>query len=178
MYEWDYAVQSMIDWIEHNIREQPTLDRLAKEVGYSRYYCSSQFRKITGMTIRNYIAGRKLYYATIRVRDTKDPILEIALEHGYSSQGALTRAFQNAYGCTPAAYRKKPVPIPFSIHKTVLNPSHYIEKRTDFDRIEGLLDSMIPVQHPVVWSHHAGWFYENEDRGYEVLRPIRKIVEE
>lgn len=40
------------------------------------------------------------------------------------------------------------------------------EKREDFDQIEGILESMVPVQDPVVWSHHAGWFYKGEAKGY------------
>ena len=40
------------------------------------------------------------------------------------------------------------------------------EKREDFDRIEGILESMVPVQHPVVWAHHAGWFYNAGKKGY------------
>ena len=207
MYEWNYAVQEMIDWIEANICTKPTLDDLAKQVGYSKYYCSSQFQKIVGMTLKRYLAGRRLCAATLKVRDTDDPIIDIAMEYGYSSQGALTRAFKDAYGCTPAAYRKNPVPIPLSIHKAVLTPAHYIkkgvvdmsetalttpevwfeyipehkfiglydvnakgyvdfERREDFDRIEGLLESMIPIQHPVVWSHHAGWFYDGDRKEY------------
>ncbi len=207
MYEWNYAVQELIDRIETHIQANPTLDELAKQIGYSKFYCSSQFQKIVGMTIRKYLAGRRLCAAAIKIRDTNRPIIDIVLEFGYSSQGALTRAFKDAYGCTPAAYRRNPVPIPLSIRKAVLNPSHYIrkgvvnmsetaltmpqtwieyipahkfigiydinakgywdfEKRGDFNRIEGLLESMVPLQHPVVWSHHAGWFYQDDKKGY------------
>jgi AraC-like DNA-binding protein len=207
MYEWNYAVQELIDYVENNVSKNITIDELAKQIGYSKFYCSTQFRRIVGMTFKKYIAGRRLCKATIAVRDTNIPIIEIALEYGYSSQGALTRAFKDAYGCTPASYRRKPVPIPMSIYKVVLAPSHYIrkgvvdmsetiltapqtwieyipahkfiglydiqakgywdfEKRTDFDKIEGILDSMVPVQHPVVWSHHAGWFYKDGNKGY------------
>lgn len=210
MYEWDFTVQEMIDCIEiqgKNGWQTCSLESVAQQVGYSKYYCSRQFQKILGMTFRQYVAGRCLCAATMRIRDTKEPILQIALEFGYSSQGALTRAFKEAYGCTPAAYRKNPIPIPLSIQKAVLTPLHFIqkgafamqettvtvptvwveyipehhfiglydihakgyvdfEKREDFDKVEGILESMIPFQHPVVWSHHAGWFYENGQKGY------------
>lgn len=207
MYEWNYEVQKMIDYIEGHILENPTLDSISRAMHYSKFYCSRQFRLVAGMTLKRYIAGRRLYYATIQVRDTKKSIIDIALEYGYSSQAALTRAFQLTYGCTPAAYRKAPVPIPLPIRKAVLNPSHYVvkgvvkmsesiltspqiwvehipahrfiglydlnakgywdfEKRPDFDEIEGVLESFIPFQHPVVWSHHAGWYYQDSAKGY------------
>lgn len=207
MYEWYFAVQKMIEWIETHAHENPTLDEMAAQIGYSKFYCSSQFHKIVGMTVKKYLAGRRLCGATIKIRDTDTSIIDIALEYGYSSQEALTRAFQDTYGCTPAAYRKNPLPIPLSIHKAVLTPLHYIQKgvvkmsetslttpkvwieyipehkfigmydieaqgytdfevRKDFDKIEGILESMVPFQHPVVWSHHAGWFYENGRKGY------------
>lgn len=207
MYEWIKAIQAMIDWIEENIEDNPTLAQMSKQIGYSNFYCSVQFHRIVGMTLKSYIAGRRLCKATLDVRDSEERILDIAIKYGFSSQGALTRAFRDAYGCTPAAYRKKPVPIPLSIKKVVLNPSHFIkkgdivmseniltnpfvwmehipahkfigiwdinakgywdfEKRKDFDEIEGILDSMRPVMHPVVWAHTAGWFYDKGKKGY------------
>lgn len=207
MYEWNYEVQKMIDFIEEHISENPTLDSIAQSLHYSKFYCSRQFRLVVGMTLKRYIAGRRLYYATIQVRDTKRSIIDIALECGYSSQVALTRAFRYTYGCTPAVYRKYPVPIPLPIRKVVLNPSHYVikgvvkmsesiltnpqiwvehipahkfiglydinakgywdfAKRPDCDEIEGVLESFIPFQHPVVWSHHAGWYYQDGTKGY------------
>lgn len=207
MYEWNYEVQKMIDFIEEHIKENPSLDSISQYMHYSKFYCSRQFRLVVGMTLKRYLAGRRLYHATIQVRDTQKSIIDIALEYGYSSQVALTRAFQYAYGCTPAVYRKYPVPIPLPIQKVVLNPSHYIvkgvvemsetiltrpqiwiehipahkfiglydlhakgyddfEARPDFDEIEGILESLIPFQHPVVWSHHAGWYYQDGKKGY------------
>ena len=49
-----------------------------------------------------------------------------------------------------------------------LNAKGYwdFEKRPDFDEIEGVLESFIPFQHPVVWSHHAGWYYQDGTKGY------------
>lgn len=207
MYEWNYIVQEIIDYVEKHLAEDITLDELAKRIGYSKFYCSAQFHRIAGIPFRNYLAGRRLYAATIATRDTDLPIVDIALEYGYSSQGALTRAFRDAYGCTPAAYRKNPVPIPMSIRKDILTSSHYIQKgeivmsetaltkpevwfeyipthkfvglylpegkgfwdmenRGDYEQLEGIMESMVPFQHPVVWSHHAGWFYRDGRKGY------------
>lgn len=125
MYEWHEAVQKMIDWIELHLTEEPTLLEMSRQIGYSPYYCSTQFHRISGVTIKNYVAGRRLARAAIDLRDTGERILDIAVKYGFSSQEALTRAFRSAFGCTPGAYRKKPVPVPLPIYKVIFFPEHY-----------------------------------------------------
>ena len=125
MYEWNEAIQKMIDWIEANITENPTLIEISQQIGYSPYYCSIQFHKICGMTIKNYVSGRRLALAAVALRDTDEKIIDIAVKYGFSSQEALTRAFRSLFGCTPATYRRNPVPVPLPIYKTVIFPEHY-----------------------------------------------------
>ena len=129
MYEWNAAIQKMIDWIEEHLTDDPSLLKMSKQIGYSPYYCSSRFHGIVGMTMKSYVAGRRLARAALEIRDTKTRILDIAVKYGYSSQEALTRAFADAYGCTPAAYRRNPGPIPLSIRKVVFFPEHYVEAK-------------------------------------------------
>lgn len=127
MYEWNEAIQKMIDWIEENISENPTLPQMSQQIGYSPYYCSLQFHKICGMTIKSYVSGRRLALAAIELRDTSERIIDIAFKYGFSSQEALTRAFKAAFGATPAVYRRNPIPLPFSVRKVVYFPEHYHE---------------------------------------------------
>lgn len=125
MYEWNESIQRMIDWIEEHLTENPSLLEMSEQIGYSPYYCSNKFHSIVGMTIKSYVAGRRLARAALDIRDTRIRILDIALKYGYSSQEALTRAFVDAYGCTPAAYRRNPIPISLFPSKVVLFPEHY-----------------------------------------------------
>lgn len=46
-------------------------------------------------------------------------ILDIALNYGFSSHEAYTRAFKEAYGITPSEYRQNPVPV---VLRTVIKP--------------------------------------------------------
>lgn len=115
MQDWYTAVSRLTAYIEDHIGENPTLTEIARQVGYSPHYCSTIFRSVSGMTIRSYIAARRLSLAAIRLRDSRDPLVQIALEYGFSSQPALTRAFQSAFGIPPCRYRRHPVPIPLQI---------------------------------------------------------------
>ncbi len=125
LYEWNETVQKMLDWIEKNIGENPTLLKMSEQVGYSPYYCSVKFHKTCGMTIKRYISGRRLALAALELRDTNERIIDIAMKYGFSSQEALTRAFAAAFSCAPAAYRRNPTPVPLPIRKVVFFPEHY-----------------------------------------------------
>lgn len=128
MKEWSETVQHMIDWIENHVDQNKILENLSKDMGYSPWYCSVLFHDVTDMTLKAYASGRRLARATEEIRDTDQRILDIAMKYGYSSQEALSRSFKERFGCTPAAYRKAPIPIPLQIHKVVLFPD-YDEKR-------------------------------------------------
>lgn len=112
------AVRQMADWIERHITEEASLTDMARAVGYSPTYCSMQFHRHTGLTLREYAMQRRLYHAAIAIRDTDVRLIDIALQVGYSSHEAMTAAFRRTYGMTPGEYRRSrglillPLPLP------------------------------------------------------------------
>ncbi len=115
MYEWHRQIQTVIGEIDASIRrgddEALTLHALAARLGYSDTHMTRQFHRITGLTLRRYLRARRLAFALIEVRDTGRRLLDVALDHGFSSHEAFTRAFRAEYGVTPAEYRRKPVAV-------------------------------------------------------------------
>ncbi len=112
MQDLKQAIETLVRFIDDHAAENPSLTAISAQVGYSPFYCSEQFHRLSGMTIRSYMAERRLRLAAKALRETDKPIVEIALDCGFSSQQALTRAFTHAYGCAPFAYRKRPFDIP------------------------------------------------------------------
>lgn len=129
MYQHNQAVQKMIDWTESHLCGEPTLLEMSRAVGYSPAYCSSLFHQVCGATLRSYVARRRLALAAMALRDGRERVLDIAVRYGFSSQEALTRAFKAAFGCTPAAYRRNPRPIPLFLGKDVFHPWQYSAMR-------------------------------------------------
>ncbi|MCI9143312.1 MAG: helix-turn-helix transcriptional regulator [Lachnospiraceae bacterium] len=123
MYEWHEQIQIMVDEIDRCIMnrndEALTLECLARRMGYSEFYVTRKFREISGMTLRDYLRYRKLAFALKEVRDSDRNFLDIAVDYGFSSHEAFTRAFRAAYGIAPGEYRKKPVPV---VLRTKLTP--------------------------------------------------------
>lgn len=126
MHEWIYAIQRMIDWIDEHACENPSLAEISKQIGYSPYYCSEQFHKIAGMTIREYMAKRRLTMAAIALRDTDMPIVEVALRYGFSDQTVIDAGFSaciwmrtvclSKKSCSTSAYLSQKPPAPFQKH--------------------------------------------------------------
>ncbi len=122
MQKWAYEIQKLVDYIEKHACENPSLSEISRQIGYSPYYCSEQFHRAAGMTIREYMLKRRLAMAAVELRDTGASIIDITLKYGFSDQASFTRAFKSTYGCAPKAYRKSPRPLPFVCRKMLLEP--------------------------------------------------------
>lgn len=113
MYEMQKQIQIIVDEIDRCIKqhndEAMTLSVLSSKLNYSEFYITRKFKEISGMTFRDYLRRRKLAFALKELRDSKRYILDIAVDYGFSSHEAFTRAFKELYGITPSEYRKNPV---------------------------------------------------------------------
>ena len=57
----------MVEWVESNIKENPTLGEMSNYVKYSSFYCSIKFHEYVGITFKQYIAKLRLNHAEIEV---------------------------------------------------------------------------------------------------------------
>lgn len=110
-------VQVMIDWIEKRLKEPFSLDELAAYMGYSPYYCSFTFHRLTGMSMRRYVLLRRLYLSTYELSLNRK-IIDVAFAYNYSSQEAYSRAFKKIFGLTPKEYQRQRVPVQSTVKLT------------------------------------------------------------
>lgn len=100
------TIENMVDWVEDNLAEEPTLDKMSDFVGYSAFYCSAKFHEVVGVSFKEYVVRRKLTLAAVDLLESRCRIIDIAIKFGFSSHEAFTRAFVKYYGYTPMEYRK------------------------------------------------------------------------
>ena len=94
-------IKKITSYIEAHLDEDLSLERIADNLHYSKFYLARTFAEQTGSTIGKYIQGRRLTLAAWKLVETNKPIVEISYEAHYNSQQAFTLAFRRLYLCTP-----------------------------------------------------------------------------
>ncbi len=95
-------------WIvERNLAEPITLGEIADACAVSRFHLAHAFGASTGTSLMQYLRGRRLTTAATALANGETDILGLALETGYSSHQAFSRAFKARFGTTPRAVRRR-----------------------------------------------------------------------
>ena len=91
----------------HSHLNQPILvTDVADQVNLSSEYFSRQFKKETGLSIKDYIIQAKVDAAKDLLARSDIPVSLIALEMGYDNFSHFTQIFKKICGVTPSDYRK------------------------------------------------------------------------
>ncbi|MGE0801068.1 MAG: helix-turn-helix domain-containing protein [Lautropia sp.] len=102
---------SIIDkalWIiERNSGRALTLVGIADACGVSRSHLANAFVGSTGWPVMKYLRSRRLTQAAEALARGAPDILTVALDAGYASHEAFTRAFRDAFGMTPEQVRER-----------------------------------------------------------------------
>jgi AraC-like DNA-binding protein len=89
-----------------------TLDELSRRAGLSRSALHDRFTLFVGMAPMQYLARWRMQLAAARLRAGHDTIASIALDVGYESEAAFSRAFKRLCGAAPSAWRRTDARMP------------------------------------------------------------------
>jgi AraC family transcriptional regulator len=95
-------------WIvERDMHREISLSEISDACGASQFQLSHAFSRVTGIPIISYLRGRRLSEAAILLADGHGHILGLALDSGYGSHEAFSRAFKSQFGSTPEEVRRR-----------------------------------------------------------------------
>jgi len=94
-------------YIESHLSGDLSLEDVAGAVGVSRFHLSRAFNVTTGCAFASYVRARRLSLAARTLGDGAPDILAVALDAGYGSHEAFTRAFRQQFGLTPDELRER-----------------------------------------------------------------------
>ena len=94
-------------FVEENLDGEIGLEDAARAVYFSPYYFHRVFTAIVGKPFAAYLRERRLAKACLLLTETDASILAIALDCGFHSAQAFSRAFRGGIGASPLAYRAR-----------------------------------------------------------------------
>jgi AraC family transcriptional regulator len=96
----------VVDWIEQHLDQPLTLERVAQRAGLSPYHFSRLFTARIGRSVMAHVRGRRLVRAARRLcAEPRLKLVDLALDAGFESQEAFTRAFKRLFGVSPGRFR-------------------------------------------------------------------------
>ncbi len=140
--------RAMVSYVEgHAADAQLDLKLMGQKFGFTENYIRELFAGQVGVSIMQYYKRRRIILSAAQLLHTDKRILDIALEWGFGSHEAYTRAFAKVMGMSPSSFRRiRPI-----LGKAQLRPGVYglelleqKEKRSDLsdmkqDRQESII---------------------------------------
>ncbi|MCM1117979.1 MAG: AraC family transcriptional regulator [bacterium] len=99
--------RAMVSYVESHVTDS-RLDvrRMGQKFGFSENYIRELFAGQVGMSIMRYHRRRRIILSAAQLLHTDRNILDIALEWGFGSHEAYTRAFCRVIGMSPSDFRR------------------------------------------------------------------------
>lgn len=100
------AIYECCVYLRDHSREDISLDDLARQSGFSKFYFSRLFKEFTGMSFVDYLNRSRIMDAEALLVDPDSVITDVALLVGFNSISTFNRVFRKLKGTTPTAFKQ------------------------------------------------------------------------
>lgn len=106
-YPTNLHVRRAIRYVHQHFSEPLTLEGMAEELGINKSYLANVFRAEMGETFIDFVNRFRIEMSKKALVDGTEPILNIAMQHGFASQNYYGRVFKKLTGVTPSEFRRQ-----------------------------------------------------------------------
>ena len=99
-------VAKILKVIDANYRDTLTLSEIAKQVNLNVSYMQKIFKESMGNTVYDYLNQYRINQAISMMKSTTLPLLDIAIEVGFSNRQTFYNVFKSYMGYSPKVFRK------------------------------------------------------------------------
>ena len=121
--EWLTSIRKAISFMEAHLEDEISVQDVAEAVYLSPFFLQRGFSLMTGCGIGEYIRNRRLYQAALKLMETDEKVIDIALRYCYDTPESFAKAFSRFHGASPSQVRAGQAPIraflPLKIQLTV-----------------------------------------------------------
>jgi len=106
--EYARRVNRVVDHVRQHLADDLSLAALARLAAFSPFHFHRIFRAVTGEAVFGFIQRLRIEKAAVALRHDLDrSVLDVALDHGFSSAATFARAFRARFGTTATAWRAR-----------------------------------------------------------------------
>ena len=91
--------------IQQRLDDPLSLEDLARLASFSPFHFHRVFTGMLGESVQNHIRRLRLERAASRLKTGNQQVVQVALDAGYETHEAFTRAFKSQFGVSPSRYR-------------------------------------------------------------------------
>jgi AraC-like DNA-binding protein len=99
------TVNALLESLWPKVGEQLTLERIARDVGYTTNYLNDLMRAHTGRSVGRWITDMRMARARKFLEAANVPISDVATACGYEDPAYFSRAFRREHGASPLTWR-------------------------------------------------------------------------
>lgn len=108
MQSSDENIKRSVEYIETNYSKKLTLEQIAEEAGFSKYYFARQFKKVTGMTVVGYLNLIRCTKAKKLLEQGQCSVLQVANRCGFENASYFSKTFRQVMGMLPSDVENNP----------------------------------------------------------------------
>jgi AraC family transcriptional regulator len=101
----DVLLVHVLEYIREHLKDDLSLEALAKEVGLTQFQFASRFQKAMGNSPHKHVLHLRMQNAKLLISQTKKPVSEISMLCGFKTASHFGVAFQKHFAQSPTAYR-------------------------------------------------------------------------
>lgn len=107
--KWLENMNNAIEYIEENLNNKMDYEKISRVAYCSTYHFQRTFTFMTNITLSEYVRRRKMTEAALELKNSKVKVIDLALNYGYESPEAFSRAFKSMHGVSPTIARRAEV---------------------------------------------------------------------
>ncbi len=162
--------------VESDLATTFSPEDLARVAHLSLHHFHRVFRGVTGETVSGYARRLRLERAARQLLGGERPIVDVALDAGYGSHEAFTRAFTRAFGVAPNTFRVETQPPRSRFECEPIEPIEPIAIRDEAERRVVSMRHVGPYEEVSrTWERLAAWLVERAPAG-AALPPMFGLV--
>jgi len=145
-------------YVQQHLDEELGLEQLASVANFSSFHFHRVFHGLVGESFGQHIRRLRLERAAKQLKHGSEPVVQVALQAGFETHEAFTRAFKAMFETSPSDYRTAHKPVPESPSGTHFEDVKGFHPPDYGNLLEVEVKEIAPMQ--VVFLRHVGPYSE------------------